>query len=132
MNTTLIRLLALSLFAAAPMAAHAADMADITKERAEIKGDMKKDMAKQDYREAKMRCKTLNGEAEDICLKDARAYYKTEVSQAKAEEKSAKAYANSAEEANEAMYKAARERCKSLSGNAKDSCIGDAKVKYYQ
>ena len=51
---------------------------------------------------------------------------------AKADEKSAKAYAEANEESYEANYKAAKERCKVLSGKAKDTCIGEAKMKYYQ
>ena len=31
---------------------------------------------------------------------------------------------------NDAMYKAARERCDAMSGNAKDACQNDAKAKF--
>ena len=33
-------------------------------------------------------------------------------------------------ETREAEYKAAKERCDSLAGAAKDTCLNDAKVKY--
>jgi len=31
-----------------------------------------------------------------------------------------------------AQYKAAKEKCDALSGNAKDACINDAKMQYRQ
>lgn len=132
MKIKLIHMIAISMFATAPFSTYAAGPSDMVKERAEVRGDMHKDAAKMDYKEAKMRCKTMKGDAEDICLKDARAIYKSEVANAKADEKVAKTRANAAEESNEAMYKSARERCKSHSGNTQDKCIDEAKMKFYQ
>ena len=44
----------------------------------------------------------------------------------------AEARKDAAQEMREANYKAAKERCDSLSGDAKDKCVADAKREYAQ
>ena len=46
------------------------------------------------------------------------------------EEKANEAKKDATEEKREANYKAAKERCDSLAGNAKDTCEKDAKAKF--
>ena len=107
------------------------------------KNNEKVSLAKADaaYDTAKEKCDDLSGNPKDVCVKDAKAAYvkakadakvsrvSADTSQSKAEKVSdAKKDANN--EKREADYKAAKERCDSLAGAAKDSCVGDAKVKY--
>ena len=112
--------------------AHAADVEDALKDRAAARHDAVVDQAEANYDAAKKQCKTLKGNVEDICLKDAKAAYTREKSQAQADEKAAKAQAGATAEQLEAGYKAAKERCDALSGSAKDACISKAKVNYHQ
>ena len=100
--------------------------------------DAKADAA---YDVAKEKCDDLAGNPKDVCVKDAKAARTTakadaKVSKAGAEGSQARAenMADARKDANadknEALYKAAKERCDTLSGNAKDSCQNDAKVKF--
>ena len=100
-------------------------------------------MAKADamYDTAKEKCDDLSGNAKDVCVKDAKAIFvrmKEDAKVAKAatdttktkNEKMADVKKDAADEKREAAYKAARERCDSLSGVPKDTCQNDAKVKF--
>jgi hypothetical protein len=40
--------------------------------------------------------------------------------------------ADAREEKSDANYKVAKEKCDAMSGDAKDACIRDAKMKYHQ
>lgn len=65
-------------------------------------------------------------------MKDAKAEYVKAKSQAKVDKKTSDQQAEATEDQMEAYYKAAKEKCDRLSGDAKDSCISDAKAKYRQ
>jgi hypothetical protein len=93
------------------------------------------------YDVAKERCDDFAGNTKDVCLKDAKAVLVKATADAKLERKTtdaamsanekigdAQAQANNTKR--EADYKAARERCDSLAGNAKDACISQAKATY--
>lgn len=100
-------------------------------------------MAKADsaYKVAKEKCDDLAGNTKDVCVKDAKAAYVKAKEDAKVAKVSMDSSMNKTEKVNdakkeanaetrEANYKAARERCDSLAGNAKDVCQKDAKVKF--
>ncbi|MDO8942384.1 MAG: hypothetical protein Q7U75_04325 [Desulfobacterales bacterium] len=121
---------ALSLAAISP--AYAADVKDAMEDRAEARYDGVRDAANHNYEIAKENCKSLSGNAQDVCMKDAKAEYVKAKSQAKVEKKSGKDQAEATEDQMKAYYKAEKEKCDQLSGNAKDACISDAKMKYRQ
>ncbi len=112
------------------------------------KNEEKARMAKADadYDIAKEKCDDLKGDAKDICVKDAKAAHvhaveAAKVAKAQAEPASnanakaanvAEARKDAASENREADYKAAKARCDTMSGAAKDTCIADAKRMYAQ
>ncbi|MBN4667797.1 hypothetical protein HUS70_19910 [Pandoraea nosoerga] len=92
-----------------------------------------------DYRVAKLRCDDKKGNDKDVCLKDAeaaktKAYGDAQVMRTSRESskdtRAARQDAN--DDANKARYKAALERCDSLSGDSKDTCVADAKARFNQ
>ncbi|NMM77894.1 hypothetical protein B2J86_15895 [Acidovorax sp. SRB_14] len=99
-----------------------------------------------DYDVAKERCDDQTGNAKDVCKKDAKAAHVSAVENAKvakaqaqpantAAEKGAAVSAarkDAAAEKREADYKAAKERCDAMSGDAKSKCVDDAKRMYAQ
>lgn len=107
------------------------------------KNTEKVSLAKADaaYDTAKEKCDDLSGNAKDVCVKDAKAAQvkakedakvtnaAVDTSKKKAETMSEVKKEASAE-TREADYKAAKERCDSLAGAAKDTCLNDAKMKY--
>lgn len=128
---TLLAASVLSLSFSAPSFA-ADDATKTTKRSAEAREERTTDQAKADYEAAKERCKELKGNEKDVCMKEAKAGYKTAKSQAKAERKATDARAEANADSREAGYKAAKERCDALSGAEKDACQRDAKAKYQQ
>ncbi len=129
MNRYTALFVALSLTAIAPAYA---DLEGAMKDRVEARHDAVKDMAEQRYDAAKNKCDALSGNTKDVCMKDAKAAYTREKSEATADEKAGKAHAESVSDQAEANYKAAKERCDQLSGSAKDACVSSAKMKYSQ
>ena len=123
-------------FAVCGMIFGGAAMADDTSKsvKKESKSEYKAavDSAEADYKVAKERCDTLQGNEKDVCVKEAKAVEKKAKADAKAQHKTVTAQANAGEDKREVAYKAAKEKCDSLSGNAKDSCVADAKAKYGQ
>lgn len=111
---------------------YAADVKDSMEDRADARYDATKDMAKQNYEAAKENCKNMSGNAKDTCLKDAKAEYVKAKSQAKVDKKTGMEQAEATDDQLKAYYKAEKEKCDALSGNAKDTCINDAKMKYRQ
>lgn len=94
-----------------------------------------------DYAVAKQRCDDFAGNTKDVCLKDAKAALTKATADAKLERKTTEANIKAGEkisdaqmQANktkrEAEYKAARERCDSLAGTTKDTCINEAKSRF--
>ena len=98
------------------------------------------------YEVAKEKCDDQSGNAKDVCKKDAKAEHVKAVENAKVakamdtparggEQKAAnvaEARKDAAAETREADYKAAAERCDTLSGATKDTCVADAKRKFGQ
>jgi len=106
---------------------------------AKVKADMSYDVARE-------KCDDFKGNAKDICVKDAKAAHVKALEAARVEdarveknvtmEKKAADISAAKKEASqnvrEAEYKAAHERCDSLTGDAKDKCVVDAKRLYGQ
>lgn len=93
------------------------------------------------YDTAKEKCDDFAGNPKDVCQKDAKAAHVRAVADAKANRETAEAMnkadnkiADARNDANkqarEADFKAARERCDSLAGDAKDKCVADAKQRF--
>lgn len=82
------------------------------------------------YAVAKEKCDDLSGNAKDVCVQAA----KTARDKAKADAKLTKtvttAMATDVNTQMKADYKLAREKCDSLTANAKDICIATAKARY--
>jgi hypothetical protein len=85
-----------------------------------------------DYTAAKKECSTRQGNDKDVCIKDAKAAHVQATADAKANRKSMEAHADARDDKLAANFKAAKERCDSMSGDAKDACVKDAKLKYHQ
>lgn len=98
--------------------------------RAERKGDAKShndahlDAAKADYQVAKERCDALNGNAKDVCVKDAKAT----LASAKGRSDMGEARMDANKDASKAEYKIQKERCDAMTGDAKDACIAEVKM----
>ena len=84
------------------------------------------------YKVDKAKCDGMKDNAKDVCMKEAKAAHVHATSDAKAKRKSAAASADAREDKMEANYKVAKEKCDAMSGDAKDSCIRNAKAKYHQ
>ena len=93
------------------------------------------------YEVAKEKCDDLAGNAKDVCVKEAKANFVKAKADAKvdrvatdakqdAQQKTASAQREAAEDKNQANYKVAIEKCDSLAGAAKDACVRDAKAKF--
>ena len=93
------------------------------------------------YEVAKEKCDDLAGNPKDVCVKEAKAAHVKAKADAKvdrvasdtrrdATERVAEARRDATEAKVEADYKVAIEKCDALSGNAKDACVRDAKLRY--
>jgi len=85
-----------------------------------------------DYKAAKDACKPKQGNDHDVCLKEAKAEHVKATADAKGLVKSKNAKADAREDTMVAQYKVAKEKCDALSGDAKDQCVKDAKLRYHQ
>jgi hypothetical protein len=85
-----------------------------------------------DYKAAKEACKARQGNDKDVCMKEAKAAHVKATADAKAKRKSTAAMADARDDKMDANYKVAKEKCDAMSGDAKDACIRDAKMKYHQ
>jgi len=97
--------------------------------------------AEADYAVAKEKCDDFSGNAKDVCVKEAKAAEVKAKANAKvahvnndtsnvAMNKRADASRNAAEDKRDADYKVAVEKCDALSGDAKDQCVKNAKVRF--
>ncbi|MBK6567949.1 hypothetical protein [Candidatus Aalborgicola defluviihabitans] len=96
-----------------------------------------------DYAVAKEKCDDAAGNVKDVCRKEAKSVYVTAKADAKVAEKTSEAIGtasdkvvdarkDAATDKNNAAYAVAKEKCDALSGDPKDACIKDAKMKYGQ
>jgi hypothetical protein len=85
-----------------------------------------------DYKAAKEACKSRQANDKDVCMKEAKAAHVKATADAKAKRKSGAAMSDARDDKMDANYKVAKEKCDAMSGDAKDACIRDAKMKYKQ
>ena len=84
------------------------------------------------YAVAKEKCDNLGGNDHDVCLSQAKSERDKAAAEVKLAKTTADAIGDASSEHAEADYKVAREKCDSLAGDAKDSCIAQAKSRYGQ
>lgn len=88
--------------------------------------------AEADYKVAKERCDAKGGNEKDVCVKEAKAAMVKTEADAKAMRKTTDAHLDASKDKMQADYKVAAEKCDALAGDAKTSCIADAKAHYHQ
>lgn len=99
------------------------------------------------YKVAKEKCDDLKGNDKDVCVKEAKSAHTKakadakvakevkkvatgETPMAKAPEKIADTKRDAKDDKRDAEYKVAKEKCDALSGQPKDNCIAQAKLKF--
>jgi hypothetical protein len=93
------------------------------------------------YNVAKEKCDALSGNAKDVCVKEADAKRVKAKADAKVDTvaadtrddstaKQTEARRKAEQDKRDADYKVAIEKCDSLSGSAKNTCVEDAKLRY--
>lgn len=87
--------------------------------------------AKAEYDAARQQCKSLAGNAKDVCVAEAKLARTRAEAQAEAIYKATpEARREAADDAADAQYELARERCDDKGGNARDVCMKDARAAY--
>jgi hypothetical protein len=86
--------------------------------------------AEAQYDVAKERCDEKSGNDKDVCLKDAKAAETKAKADAKVAKKTADERKDAADDKRDAEYKAAKERCDAMSGDAKNACQDQVKARY--
>jgi hypothetical protein len=108
---------------------------------AEARKEARMARAEANYEVAKERCDDKTGNAKDVCIKDAKALLTkaqadakvaraADANDARGRERVAEARRDANEDTREAQYRAARERCDKLAGDAKDQCQQRARTQY--
>ncbi|MEQ1485254.1 hypothetical protein [Methyloglobulus sp.] len=103
--------------------------------------NMRVTKADADYSVAAQKCDDKAGNAEDVCVKEAKAARIQQTAAAEAQMKTLKADAVAIEKSNDARkdaetdmrdanYAVAKQKCEALVDNAKDLCIKDAKIHF--
>lgn len=92
--------------------------------------DARVDIAKAKYELAKEECDDRNGNDKSVCRKDAESAYVAAKADAKTSLKTHKAIDDANEDKTDAAYDAEKQRCKSLSGDAKDACVSKVKAAF--
>jgi len=87
-------------------------------------------MIKDQYKADKKQCNSIKGNDKDVCMKQAKAKRDSALADAKQAKKDAQARHTANKTKNEANYEVAKEKCESLSGDAKDTCMANAKTRY--
>ena len=123
-------LLIASTLCAFAVGVQAADDPNKAQREAAYKATVKQ--ADADYKAAKEACKPRQGNDKDVCMKEAKAVHVKVTADAKAKRKAGVAMADARDDKMDANYKVAKEKCDAMSGDAKDACIRDAKMKYHQ
>lgn len=97
--------------------------------RAEFKAEKDKIDAK--YKEDKARCKTMNGNAKDVCMEEAKGGEKVAKAELDARYKPSTRHDNDVRMAKaKAQYNVEKEKCDDKAGNDKDVCKKEAKAHY--
>jgi hypothetical protein len=82
------------------------------------------------YAVAKEKCDDQAGNAKDVCVTEAKATETKALADAKMGQQIGEAKAEAGDAKRDAEYKVAVEKCDSMTGDAKTSCIGAAKVSF--
>jgi hypothetical protein len=82
------------------------------------------------YAVAKEQCDDQAGNAKDVCVKEAKAVHVKALAEAKLYKQVAAAKTDAAQDIRDADYKVAAEKCGAMAGDAKDSCVKAAKLKF--
>ena len=82
------------------------------------------------YAIAKEMCDDKAGDAKNLCTTEAKAAHTKALADAKLTEKVGVARKDAAQDKNDANYKVAAQKCESLAGDAKASCISAAKAHF--
>ena len=90
------------------------------------------EIAEADYNVAKERCDDKAGNEKDICVKEAKAAMTKVQADAKAAQKGTEARMDANKDKMDADYKVAAEKCDTMSGDAKSSCVASAKARYHK
>ena len=91
---------------------------------------LRKTTAKANYAVAKEKCDDLKGNQKDVCVKEAKATRDKALADTKMVKKEADARADDRDTKRDADYKVAAEKCDAMSGDAKSTCVNNAKVQY--
>lgn len=86
--------------------------------------------AEADYDVAKQKCQDKAGNDKDVCMKEAKAAETHAKADAKAMRKSSDAKMEARDDKRDADYKVAAEKCDAMAGDAKNSCMVQAKAHY--
>jgi hypothetical protein len=86
--------------------------------------------AKSAYEVAKQKCDDKAGNEKDVCVKEAKAGEATALADAKLGKQIHDATWEANQDKRDAEYKVAVQKCYSLAGDAKDSCVEAARTKY--
>ena len=89
-----------------------------------------KTRAEATYAIAKERCDDKAGNDKDVCVKEAKAAETKALADIKLGKKVGEARNDAADDKRNAEYKVAAEKCEALAGDAKSSCIANAKATY--
>jgi hypothetical protein len=82
------------------------------------------------YGVAKEMCDDKAGNVKDVCVAEAKSTHTKALSEAKLDKKIVSAAKDSADDKRDAEYKLAAEKCDSLAGEAKASCVSAAKARF--
>jgi hypothetical protein len=82
------------------------------------------------YAVAKEMCDDKAGNTKDVCVSEAKAAHTKALADAKMSDKVGAAKKDAAGDKNDADYKVAIEKCDSLAGDAKSSCVSSAKARF--
>ncbi len=86
--------------------------------------------AEADYKVAKQKCDDKAGNDKDVCMKEAKAAETHAMADAKAMLKTSEAKTEARDDKRDADYKVAAEKCDSMAGDAKNTCMTQAKSHY--
>lgn len=82
------------------------------------------------YAVARERCDDRKGQDKDLCLKEAKTAHVKAMADAKAEAKVGEARRDAAEDKREADFNLAKEKCETLAGENRNSCLVDARARF--
>ena len=83
-----------------------------------------------EYAVAKEKCNDLNGNAKNVCVKEAKAAHTKAKVDAKSNNKVSEVRKDTVEDKRDANYDAAKERCDALASDAKTHCLDEVKVRF--